>query len=378
MDETRLTRRAMTAQGTLTIDLDAIARNWRKLAASAAPAECAAVVKADAYGLGAARVVPTLAAAGCRTFFVATLDEGVAVREALRTAEASVYVLSGAPRGAEGDFIAHRLRPVLNSLADVERWVAAGRRNGKAIPAALHIDTGMSRLGLDEHEQKAVCVDASLLADLDLALVMSHLACADEPDHPLNEEQRARFAAVTAALPSVPASLANSAGIFLKRAYHLHLVRPGVALYGGAPVRGVPNPMEGVVRLAVRILQVREIDSPRTVGYGATYQAHEPTRIATVAAGYADGYPRSLSNRGQGVIAGHVVPLVGRVSMDLSTFDVSAVPAAKLAQATSLELIGPDLPIDAVAAAAGTIAYEILTSLGRRYHRVYVGGTPPC
>lgn len=377
-----MTVAAGAAQGILSIDLDAIVANWRALSARVRPAECAAVVKADAYGLGAARVAPALANAGCHTFFVATIDEGVTVQSALANraaaagtrAEPTIYVLNGAPRGSETELRALGLRPVLNSLADIDAAAAAARAAGGAWPAAIHLDTGMSRLGLDDGERLRLAEDPDRLAGIQVSLVMSHLACADEPDHPLNDEQRRRFDSAATALPLCCRSLANSSGIFLGDGFHNQLVRPGAALYGVAPNDSKPNPMQGVVRLEGRILQVREIDTPRTVGYGATHRVDGPTRIATVSVGYADGFLRSLSNRGHGSIGGRTVPLVGRVSMDLTTFDVSAVPAELVAPGRSIELIGPHQPVDAVAAAAGTIGYEILTSLGRRYYRAYSGG----
>ncbi len=373
---------AIAAQGVLTIDLGAIVDNWRLLRDRAQPAECAAVVKADAYGLGASHVAPALAAAGCQTFFVATVDEGIGVREALtgaaatadRTAEPVIYVLNGVPPGGEAEFARWRLRPVLNSLAEIDAWAVAGRAAGRPLPAALHLDTGMSRLGLDEGEQRRLAAAPERLAAIGLTLLISHLACADEPDHPLNTEQSQRFNAAAAMRPACRRSFANSSGVFLGPAYHHQLVRPGAALYGIAPTANRPNPMAGVVTLLGRVLQVREIDTPRTVGYGATHRASGPTRIATVSVGYADGFLRSLSNHGCGFIGGHTVPLVGRVSMDLTTFDVTAVPPERLIAGALIELIGPNRPVDAVAEAAGTIGYEVLTSLGRRYHRIYRGG----
>ena len=360
----------------LAIDLDAIVANWRALGERVAPAECAAVVKADAYGLGAARVVPALAAAGCGTFFVATAGEGVGVRamlDAAGAASAVIYVLNGAPPGATAVFDAHRLRPVLNSRAAVDAWAAHARTAPAATPpaAALHVDTGMARLGLPADELAALADDPTPLAAFPLALVMSHFACADEPAHPMNARQRDAFIAATARLPHAPTSLANSAGIFLGAGYHGDLVRPGIALYGGAPVTGAANPMRPVVRLDATILQVREIDRDSTVGYGASFTARHPMRIATVAVGYADGFLRSLSNAGFAVIGGRAVPIVGRVSMDLITLDVTDVPAPACGPGRTVQLLGPDRPIDAVAAEAGTIGYEILTSLGARYQRVY-------
>jgi alanine racemase len=370
------------AGAVLTIDLDAIAANYRLLRDRAAPAECAAVVKANAYGLGAEKVVPALAAAGCRTFFVAHVDEGIVVRRALADtsggiapeSEPAVYVLNGPPRNAEEVLAEHRLTPVLNSLADIDAWSAFARRTGVPRAAALHVDTGMSRLGLPPAELATLGDDAARLDGVRLTHVMSHLACADEPDHPLNRRQLNAFAAARGAFARTAGCLANSSGVFLGPGYHADMVRPGAALYGVAPVPGEPNPMTQVVRLQGKILQVREIDSPETVGYGATHLAGGRERIATVAVGYADGYLRALSNRGSGYIGEIRVPLVGRVSMDLITFDVSAVPGSQARPGDMIDVIGPFNPIDRIAAEAGTIGYEILTSLGARYYRVYRGG----
>jgi alanine racemase len=369
------------AGAVLTIDLDAIAANYRLLRERVAPAECAAVVKADAYGLGAAKVAPALAAAGCRTFFVAHVGEGIVVRRALAETQAerapgsepTIYVLNGAPREAETELAEHRLTPVLNSLADVDAWAAFARGSGVPRTAALHIDTGMSRLGLPPAECRVLAGDPGRLGGIALRIVMSHLACADEPDHPLNLRQLDAFRAARSAFPATAGSFANSSGIFLGRRYHADIVRPGAALYGVAPVPGEPNPMAQVVRLQGKILQVREIDSPETVGYGATHLARGRQTIATVAVGYADGYLRALGNRGSGYIGEIRVPLVGRVSMDLITFDVSGVPGSLARPGAMIDVIGPRIPVDAVAAEAGTIGYEILTGLGARYHRVYVG-----
>ncbi|MGF1641045.1 MAG: alanine racemase [Rhodospirillales bacterium] len=367
------------AGAVLTIDLDAVAANYRRLRDRAAPAECAAVVKADAYGLGAAAVGPVLAAAGCRTFFVAHVDEGIALRKALARPpgegasrpEPAVYVLNGLPRGAETTFARHRLTPVLNALADVDPWAAFARRSGQPRDAALHVDTGMSRLGLPPADRARLAADPGRLDGIRVRLLMSHLACADEPDHPLNVGQRDAFLSLRRGFPDAAGSLANSAGIFLGDRFHADVVRPGAALYGLAPVPGRPNPMAQVVRLQGKILQIREIDSPETVGYGATHRARGRETIATVAVGYADGYSRALSNRGSAFIGDVRVPLVGRVSMDLITFDVSAVPPAMARPGMMVDLIGSRHPVDALAAEAGTIGYEILTALGARYHRVY-------
>lgn len=356
-------------QPLLRVDLAAIVANWRDLAARGAPGSVAAVVKADGYGLGAAEVARALIGAGCRHFFVACLEEGLALRQAIG-AGAMIAVLEGFPPGADGDAA---LVPVLNSLADVAAHAAAGRAAGAARAAILHLDTGMARLGLDAGEQARLAADHALLAGLDIRYVMTHLACADEPDHPLNAEQARRFAAACAALPPMRRSFANSSGLFLGPDFASDLARPGCALYGINPTPGQPNPMRQVVRLDAPVLQLREIPPGATVGYGATWTAARPTRIATVAVGYADGYLRSLSGRAVAEFRGRTVPLVGRVSMDLTTFDVTDLP--ELCPGDRLTLIGgAGCSPDELAACAGTIGYEILTSLGARYRREYHWG----
>lgn len=360
------------ALATLTIDLAAIAENYRLLAGRSRPAECAGVVKADAYGLGAAMVAPTLWAAGCRTFFVATFDEGVALRRILP--QARIYVLGGLQAPDPQTYVLHGLRPSLTSLSEIERWrtSAAGRTD---MAAGLHVDTGMARLGLPADELATLVREPHRLTGLTIDLVMSHLACADEPDHPLNREQLHRFQSAIARLPlsaGVTRSFANSSGVFLGSQFAFSLVRPGAALYGVAPLTNQPNPMRQVVRLQARILQVRCVDAGTSVGYGATHRFARPARLATVGVGYADGYLRSLSNRGGAYVGDRRVPIVGRVSMDLTVFDVTEIPEAAAQPGTWIDLIGPHNPVDAVATEAGTIGYEILTSLGRRYQRRYL------
>jgi len=354
------------ACGVLTIDLDALAENWRRLRDRLAPGcDCAGVVKANGYGLGTAPVARTLADAGCRTFFVAQLNEGRTVRSVL-PADARVFVLSGPLDGTEPAFPENRLIPVLNSLEQIDRW----RHRAPGLPAALHLDTGMARLGLGPDEIEALVADPARRSDLSLNLIMSHLACAEDPDHPLTRDQIERFAALRAAFPGVPASLANSAGVFLGPQVHHDLARPGVAVYGVNPTPGRPNPMKAVVRLQARILQVRCVDAPTTVGYGASHHAARGARLATVGVGYADGLPRTASNRLVGRFADVPVPQVGRISMDLTTFDVSAVPRdAVPVPGDMIDIIGPLNPVDDLAASADTIGYEILTSIGPRYAR---------
>ena len=368
------------AGAVLTIDLGAIADNYRQLRDRVAPAaECAAVVKADAYGLGAKHVVPVLHEAGCRTFFVALLDEGIAVRQVLYACappaaggnEPTIYVLSGLTENTAHVFAEHRLRPVLNSIGDIDAWKAFARDAVSQTAAAVHVDTGMSRLGLPENELASLRDAPERLAGFRLGHVISHLACADDPDHPLNALQRDAFEAARASLPTAPGSLANSSGIFLGPSFHADMVRPGCALYGVAPTSGQPNPMKQVIRLQGKILQIREIDTHQTVGYGATHRAEKRTKIATVAVGYADGYLRYLSNRGSAHIGDYRVPLVGRVSMDLTTFDVTDVPGNLVHPGALIDLIDQSITVDALAEDADTIGYEILTGLGARYHRVY-------
>ncbi len=356
----------------LTVDLDAIAANWRKMRDRLGGGECAGVVKADAYGTGAERVAPALWSAGCRTFFVAHVDEGVAVRGVLPE-KAEIHVLGGCPAHCEKTFDTHDLIPVLNGPDDIARWRAHAHSDGKSRPADIHVDTGMSRLGLEPKDVRRLTDAPQGLDGIDVRLVMSHLACADERDHPMNAEQLEIFRHARRLLPMGRGSFANSAGILLGSDFHFDIARPGIALYGGEPASNTSARLSQVVRLQGKILQVREIDTPRTVGYGATHRASGKTRIATVGIGYADGYLRSLSGRGAAMIGGVRVPVVGRVSMDLITLDVNNVPESVVRTGALVDLIGPELSVDDVAAAAGTISYEILTNLGHRYHRAYVG-----
>jgi alanine racemase len=348
----------------LEIDLAAIVGNWRWLARRVEPAVCAAVVKADAYGLGAAQVASALATAGCHLFFVATLDEAIGLRRALDQ-PVEIAVLNGLPRGCAEEFIEYHLIPVLNDPGQI-----ADCRRGP-LPAMLHLDTGMARLGLSLREFDRIADELHRNSPLAWRAFLSHLACADEPEHALNDLQRARFAAARQRLPQIPASLAASSGIFLGREFHFDLVRPGAALYGVNPQPGRPNPMRQIVRLSGRILQVRDVDRGQPVGYGATHIMDAPGRLATVAVGYADGWLRSLSPRGSGRLGGMRVPLLGRISMDLAVFDVSRVNPALARPGDLIELLDEGYGVDALAADAGTIGYEILTSLGRRYHRIY-------
>jgi alanine racemase len=360
---------------TLTIDLGAIRENYRALRRRLGGAVCAGVLKADAYGLGADRVGPVLAAEGCRHFFVAHLEEGIALRPHVPEA-AEIFVLHGPMPGCEDLALTHRLTPVLNSLEQVEGWAALARRRERVLPAVLQLDTGMSRMGLSPAELDRIVDEPNRLDGIDLHLVMSHLACAERQDHPANGTQRLRFDVARRRLPQAPASLANSSGIFLGTDYHYDLARPGAALYGLAPVAGAPNPLRPVVRLQARVVQLRIITAGDEVGYGLTWRAERPTRIATVAVGYADGFPRSLSNTGTAYLGDTALPIVGAVSMDSLGLDVSALPEGALCPGAMVDLIGPHRDVDAVGADAGTIGYEILTRLGRRFRREYRDAVP--
>jgi alanine racemase len=356
----------LTPQAVLDVDLDAIAANWHFLRQQHPQGDVAAVMKADAYGLGAAHVGKRLYREGCRHFFTAHFDEALVLRKLLPLAR--IHVLNGLPPGGAAEFLAAGVTPVLGSLAEIAEWRAA---DGPPRRALLHVDTGMSRLGLTAAEIAVLADDPGLLDGIALDAIMTHLVSAELPDDPLNGVQIARFRAACARLPKAPTSIANSSGIFLGENFASDLARPGAALYGINPTPQKPNPMRQAVRLLARVLQVRDIAAGETVGYNATWRANRPSRIATVGVGYADGWLRSLSNQASACFDGSPVPLVGRVSMDLSTFDVTDHPAA--GSGAWLELLGPHMPPDTVARAAGTNGYEILTSLGARYTRVVSG-----
>ncbi|MES3024250.1 MAG: alanine racemase [Pseudomonadota bacterium] len=356
----------------LTIDLDALRANYRLLRARAAPAACSAVLKSNAYGLGAVPVAGALYEEGCRHFFVAHLDEGIALRPHL-AGDADIFVLHGPPPGTERECLSHQLIPVLNSLPQLAAWRALAASEGRALAAVVQVCTGMSRMGLALAEVDSWLADPAGLDGIDMRFVMSHLACADEADNPMNALQLERFTAVRARLPACPASLANSSGIFLGSEFHLDLVRPGAALYGISPMAGRPNPMRPVVRLQGRIIQTRTIAPGEHVGYCLNYTARVTRQVATVAVGYADGWLRTMSNRGLAVVDGVCVPQIGNISMDSITLDVSALQAERVAPGCLVDLICPAHPVDAVAGLADTIGYEVLTRLGPRLHREYIG-----
>lgn len=363
----------------LTIDLSALAANWRLLATRAAAAECGAVVKADAYGLGIEAAVPALAKAGCKTFFVAHLSEGIRARSV--EPEAAIYILNGLADARLADYRAHRLRPVLGSEADIAFWAASG---AGCEPAALHVDTAMNRLGIRMEEALAL-VRSQRLADLGIGLTMTHFASAEVPGARDTAAQIAAFTALQNVIQGagslnqgVPASLCNSSGHFLEGAPKFQLTRPGYALYGGNPMPHLPNPMQPVIRLEAPIIQTHTVPKGEAVGYNGNWIAKRDSRIATISCGYADGFPRNAGNTpnhkgGSAIVAGIECPFAGNVSMDLITLDVTDVPESKAKHGDLATLIGDTLDIDRVGASGKTIGYEILTSLGRRYRRVLKG-----
>lgn len=355
----------------LEVHLDRVCRNYlflkKKLKSGT---DCAAVVKADAYGLGAVPVAKALYDQGCRHFFVAHVGEGMIVREALPEKDALIYVLNG-PWGASAEeFLRARLVPVLNTLGDIEYWKSAETKR----PALIQIDTGMNRLGLSSPDVQKLCDQKNRLDALDLRFVMSHLACADEPAHPKNREQLALFEKLAATLDRpLRLSFANSAGIFLGPDYHFDMARPGCALYGINPVEGIENPMLGAVTLKSRILQIRDVEAAGTAGYGASYKISPPAKCATISVGYADGYFRSFTGRGFVYIGSEKCPVIGRVSMDTIIVDITKLKTA-VTEGDFAEIIGAHHTVDDAAKEAGTIGYEILTALGKRYQRLYRNG----
>jgi alanine racemase len=348
-----------TRDAWLSVDLDAVRANWRAYARLATGCEAAAVIKADAYGTGVAKVAPALAAEGARTFFVATLGEGLQAR-AILGENPDIYVFEGVTEASVGFFAPARLFPVLNDVIQCGLWRTAGAH----VDAALHVDTGINRLGLPPAECGAA---REALGGAEIGLLMSHLACASAPSHGLNARQRDRFLSAATHFPGARKSLSASAGALLGSAYHFDLLRPGIGLYGDDGMDEAMLPLAAVATLEALILQLRDLVHGDSVGYGATFTARKRIRCATIALGYADGYLRAGAAQGYGVLAGARCPILGRISMDLITLDVSAAGAAAKIGA-SVEMLGAHVPLKDVARAAGTISYEVLTNLGRVQH----------
>lgn len=361
----------------LTVDLTALQRNWRALEKVSSGALCGAVVKGDAYGTGIVAATEALYAAGARFFYAATVDEAIAVRGALP--EAHIFVLDGLYPGAAATYGAERLMPCLASVAMLEEWLAFCLSRNEALPAALHFDTGMNRLGIRLSETDIV---ARRIGELNFSpqMIMSHMACADQPNHEKNRVQLALFQSLLGHFPNIPASLANSAALMTSRDYHFQMVRPGVALYGGRAVNGRRNPMARVVTLEAPVLEVKEARTGETVGYGASYTLARDSRIAVLGIGYADGFFRALSATnthpgGRVVLRGRILPVIGRISMDLATVDVTELGGDLPVPGEMAEIVGPNITVDDQADIAGTIGYELLTSLKLgRYQRRYVDG----
>ncbi|MGY5802671.1 alanine racemase [Rhizobium sp. LEGMi12c] len=364
----------------LTVDLGALVENWRDLARRSGKARTSAVVKADAYGLGIEDIGETLYAAGARDFFVATADEGATLR--LYAPEARIFVLSGIWPGLERRFFENDLVPVIASEEQLTFWMSVLSEYGD-YPCALQVDTGFNRLGLPMDDAIALADDVSRPASFAPVLVMSHLACGDDPSNAMNKQQLEAFRKVSNAFEGIEASLANSAGIFLGSDYHFDLTRPGIATYGGEAVPGMANQMRPVATAEARIIQTRSVKSGETVGYGRALQLTRDSRLAIVSAGYADGYMRSQSSGGvplrqtgiaggHGFVAGHKVPVAGRITMDLTIFDVTDLPDNLVRAGDYIELFGNNISVDEAARSAGTIGYEMLTSMGLRHERRYI------
>lgn len=366
----------------LTIDLDALVTNWQTMRRHSGNVEASAVIKADAYGLGIKPVAQALYKAGCKTFFVAMAEEGVTIRKI--APQARIFVLNGIVAETLQLAAEHDLAPVLNAGYGIELWANNPHQGKPENACAIHIDTGMNRTGLSIAEATALADDKSMIEKLNVKLVMSHLACADEPAHPMNMKQLNAFRGIAKRFGDTPKSLANSAGILMGGDYHFDLTRPGIALYGAEAVNNVPNPMKPVVTAEARILQIRQVKKGETIGYGATCTLEHDTKIAVVSAGYSDGFHRSGSGSGvplrkssrsaaTGAIGKYRFPVIGRVSMDLTAFDVTGVPDNVLENSEWIELFGKKIPVDEAARNCGTIGYEMLTSIGHRYQRTYTG-----
>lgn len=357
----------------ITIDLDALTANYRYCRENVAPASCAAVVKADAYGLGIAHIARALSAAGCSQFFTATHGEGLTLRNLLP--EAEIFVFEGVTPDSADAFCHHGMVPVLIRPGQCAEWAERARAQGSPLPAVINIDTGMTRLGFGPAELRQSLDRRADFDWLDIRYVMTHLACADEGESAKVREQLRRFHELRRLLPPAPTSIGNSAGSLLGDGFSGDMARMGISLFGGNPYLDEHYEARPVLRIQSRVLQLREITEPTPVGYGATYTARPGSRIATVGTGYADGYPWSLGNRGVAAIGGRRVPVVGRVSMDLITLDVTGLPDELVQPGCLVDLIGPDISLEEVAERAGTINYEILTRLSQRARRRFIGGS---
>jgi alanine racemase len=372
-----LTSLPSSAYSALVIDLAASAENYRRLSKRAATARCAAVLKADGYGVGAIPVGLALYQEGCRDFFVAYADEGVVLREALlsKGLDGKIYVLNGLFPGTEGVFTDHHLIPTLTDLGQVTRWQLHAKALGRVLPAALHVDTGMSRTGLTSQEVQTMVQSAHPLNGIGVELILSQMVYSHTENLVFSMQQRQRFEQALRVLPKAKRSLAKSGAIFVGQEYHYDMVRPGVALHGINPTNQETNPLVPVVSLWAKIYQIQDVGVGHSVGYAQTYISQQPTRVATLALGYADGYPWALANQGYVTIAGYQAPVIGRVSMDLLTVDVSHVPESLLMIGQWAQIIGGTITVEEIACQANTVPYEVLLRLGKRFQRVYTNFT---
>ncbi|WP_019220154.1 alanine racemase [Bartonella florencae] len=353
-----------------TINVGAIVANYKTLTQSVAPAECSAVVKANAYGLGADKIAPALYQAGCRTFFVAKIEEALQLKTILPE-NIMIALLNGLPHTAE-EFVAQSgIVPVLNSWKEIESWQRFCQKKQKKFPAIIQIDTNMNRLGLDKKELEKLTKQPQIFEKAEIKYLLSHLANGEDAIHSSNKTQLAAFRNVLAKLPVCKVSFANSGGIFLGSDFHFDLVRPGIALYGADPRGKQPTPLKPVLKLEAQILQSRSVDAGIPVGYGESFMTRRPSTLATISIGYADGWPRILSNKGSVYFNGHKLPIVGRVSMDSIIVDATDLDQ-KPQRGDWVELIGPHQTLEKVATDANTIPNEILTSLSNRYKRIYI------
>ena len=358
------------ANSFLVIDIDAIVSNYQTLRSKLTNAHCAATLKANAYGLGIKKIAPALDKAGCPTFFVATLDEAVELRKILTSKRKSILVLNGFLTGTGSIFKQYNITPVLNNFCQLEKWVDFNTTLKEPQKAALHLDTGMNRLGLDNTDLWRLTNNPQILIKANIYMLLSHLACSDEPKNPMNKNQLLEFNSWIKHLPSMTASFANSGGIYLGEKFHFDLVRPGLALYGSVPGH-LQNDLKNCISLYGRVIQLREVDKGHLIGYGGTYKLPKKARIATIGVGYADGYQRVLSGSSTVFHRGFPLPLVGRISMDSITVDISSLPDNNLKEGDFVELLGKHFTIDQAASLAQTVPYEMITGLGRRHYRYY-------
>ena len=355
----------------LEINIDSIIHNYQLINNKVGNTECAAVLKADAYGMGASVVAKALDKVGCSTFFVATIDEGIELRACFSKNENQIAVLSGLLEGSEDIFYSNKLTPVLNDTEQIKKWAIYNKQKKISATSILHIDTGMNRLGLTINELYDIIKNPTELKELHVEWIMSHLACGDQPRDIMNEKQLSVFLNAKKEFPNVKASLANSAGVFLGQSYHLDMVRPGIALYGSGSGSIPSKPLKQVIKLYSRILQIRTLSTGASVGYGASYRVSEATRVATVGLGYADGYLRSLSNCSWVFFNGLRLPVIGRISMDYITIDITQIASEKIKTGDFIEIIGDKFTLDDLATVANTVPHELLTRLGTRHHRIY-------